>query len=225
MSVTNHAPPWSDEKTSAMRINDPGHDGAMTSKLSRRSWLAGVAGNSLARPADRSQARLRVCCVVVWIVALPVAAILGLLIAGDGLHAAAVQAHDRTPATAVLVADAPKVTLTANGTPVIASNPTTARWRAADGSARTGAVPANTGALAGSTVAIWIDQAGQPVEPPVSSSRAVGMGLGFGAGAWIGVGLVLLLVRRLGVRSLDRRRRADWDHDGERVAPIWLRQE
>jgi hypothetical protein len=208
-----------------MPINDPGHDGAMTRKLSRRSWLAGVAGNSLARPADKSQARLRVCCVVVWIVALPVAAILGLLVAGDGLHTAAVQAHDRTPATAVLTADAPKVTLTANGTPVISSSQVAARWRAADGSARNGTVPANTGAVTGATVAIWIDQSGQPVDPPESSGSAVGMGLGLGAGSWIGLGLGLLLVLRLGVRALDKRRRADWERDWERVAPIWLRQE
>jgi hypothetical protein len=164
-------------------------------------------------------------CVVGWLVALPIAAILGLLVAGDGLHTAAVQAHDRTPATAVLTSDAPKIALTANGTPVVASNPVAARWHAADGSARTGVVPANTGAVAGASVAIWIDQAGRPVDPPVSSSRAVGMGLGVGAGFWIGLGLVLLLTLRLGVRALDRRRRVDWDHDWERVAPIWLRQE
>ena len=217
--------PWSDERTFAMRINDPGHNGSMTRRLSRRSWLAGARDNSLARPADRRHARLRMSCIGIWILALPIAAIFGLLIAGDGLHAAAVQASDRTPATAVLVADAPKVTLTANGTPVISSSPVAARWHAADGSTRTGVVPANTGALTGSTVAIWIDKAGQPVDPPVSSSRAVGMGLGFGAGSWIGLGLILLLVLRLGVRALDKRRRADWDRDWERVAPIWLRQE
>jgi len=187
--------------------------------------LAGVRDNSLARPADRSHARLRTCCIVIWIVALPMAAILGLLIAGDGLHAAAMQSRDRTPATAVLVGDAPKVALSANGTPVITSSPVAARWVAADGSARTGTVPANTGAQAGSTVAIWIDQAGNPVGPPVSSSRAVGMGFGIGAGSWMVLGLVLLLILRLAVRTLDGRRRADWERDWERVAPIWLRQE
>jgi hypothetical protein len=51
------------------------------------------------------------------------------------------------------------------------------------------------------------------------------MGLGLGAGSWIGLGLVLLLTLRLGIRALDKRRRADWDRDWERVAPIWLRQE
>jgi hypothetical protein len=208
-----------------MRINDPGRGGATTRKLPRRSWLAGVSDNSLARPADRSHARLRLCCVVLWIVALPVAAILGLLVAGDGLHDAAVQAHDRAPATAVLTADAPKVSLTANGTPVTTSSDVAARWRAMDGSTRTGVVPANTGALAGSTVAIWIDQSGQRVNPPVSSGAAVGLGLGVGGGSWVVLGLALLVVLRLGVRVLDRRRRADWDRDWERVAPLWLRQE
>jgi hypothetical protein len=208
-----------------MRINDPGRGGAMTKKLSRRNWLAGVPGNTLARPADRSHARLRLCCIVVWIVALPVAAILGLLVAGDGLHTAAVQAHDRTPATAVLAVDAPKITLTANGTPVIASSDVAARWHAIDGSVRTGTVPATTGTLAGSTVSIWIDPSGQRVDPPVSSGAAVGLGLGVGAGSWATLGLALLLTLRLGVRALDRRRRADWDRDWERVAPIWLRQE
>jgi len=197
----------------------------MTRRLSRRSWLAGVKGNTLARPTDRRHARLRVFCIAVWFVALPVAAVVGLLFAADGLHEAATQAQDRTPATAVLLADAPKVTLTANGTAVISSTQVAARWTAPDGSSRTGTVPANTGAVAGTKVPIWLDKSGSPVDPPVTSGAAVGMGLGVGAGSWLALGAILLLSFRLGVRALDRRRRAEWERDWQRVAPIWLRQE
>src|SRR5664279_536722 len=117
-----------------MTINDPGHRARWDSQPIPRIWLAGVRGNPLARKADRQQAGLRRLCAVIWILALPVAFILGPLISSAGVQAASVQAHDRTPATAELLADAPKASLTSTGAAVTVSTDVTAHWTASDGS-------------------------------------------------------------------------------------------
>jgi len=44
---------------------------------------------------------------------------------------------------------------------------TPARWRLPDGTLRTGSVPAPIGATAGSTVMVWVNQAGDPADPPM----------------------------------------------------------
>src|SRR5664279_2165151 len=117
-----------------MTINDPGHRARWDPQPVRRNWLAGVRGNPLARKADRQQAGLRRLCASGWILALPAAVILGFVIATAGVQAASVQAHDRTPATAELLADAPKASLTATGAAVTVSTDVTAHWTASDGS-------------------------------------------------------------------------------------------
>ena len=104
-----------------MTINDPGHRARWDPQPIPRNWLAGVRGNSLARRVDRQQAGLRRLCGGIWTLALPLAVLLGLLISSAGVRAASVQAHDRTPATAELLADAPKASLTATGAAVTVS--------------------------------------------------------------------------------------------------------
>lgn len=206
-----------------MDTNDSGDALAMTRTLKRRSWLSGVWGNPMARSADRWHAGLRMLCIAIWIVALPAAAALGSLIAADGVHAANTQTH-RTAATAVLLADAPKVKLTAYGMPVQRTSDVSARWYAADGTARTGVVTAQAGSLAGAEVPIWLDDSSRPVDPPISSGAALGMGIGIGVGSWVGLGVLLFIAMRCSVAALDRSRRADWDRDWARVAPLWLPQ-
>ncbi len=44
---------------------------------------------------------------------------------------------------------------------------TLARWRAPDGQLRTGQVPGPSGAAAGSTVRVWVDQKGNLADPPM----------------------------------------------------------
>ncbi|HEV2259992.1 MAG TPA: hypothetical protein VGS06_43340 [Streptosporangiaceae bacterium] len=48
---------------------------------------------------------------------------------------------------------------------------TPARWRLPDGQVRTGSVSAPRGATAGSTVMVWVNQAGNPVDPPMGQRQ------------------------------------------------------
>jgi hypothetical protein len=190
----------------------------------RRGWLAGVRGNPLARPTDRWQARLRVLLITLGMLMLPLAATVGSLVTADGLHVADVQARDRSSTVAVLTADAPALQFTEGGAPVSTSDLVAVDWFAPEGSPRTGALTAAPGMLAGSTMRIWVDHSGNLVGAPTTSSAAVTGGVVVGVGMILSWGLVLILVLGASGVVLDRKRRADWDRDWARVAPIWLRR-
>jgi hypothetical protein len=51
---------------------------------------------------------------------------------------------------------------------------TPARWRRPDGTLRTGPVPAPGGAAAGSTVMVWVNQAGDLADPPMRQAEIAG---------------------------------------------------
>lgn len=48
---------------------------------------------------------------------------------------------------------------------------TLAQWRLPDGQVRTGSVPAPSGAAAGSTVMVWVNQAGHLADPPMRQAQ------------------------------------------------------
>ena len=52
--------------------------------------------------------------------------------------------------------------------------PVLAQWRAPDGQLRTGPVCASSGAAAGSTVAVWVSQAGDLADPPLRQPEIAG---------------------------------------------------
>jgi hypothetical protein len=96
-----------------------------------------------------------------------------------------------------------------------------ARWRAPDGQVRTDQLIVPAGAAAGSTVPVWVNQAGQLVDPPLQHSQVVGradMAQVLGAAA---VAVTLIIVGWLGRRVLDRRRLAAWDADWLATGPRW----
>jgi len=190
-----------------------------------RSWLTGVWGNSLARSADRWHAGLRLLLIWVWMLALPLAATAGSLIGSDALQAAKDQAHQRTATTALLTADASPVTYTAGGVPILSTAQVAAQWIAPNGSMQTGTVAAQAGALTGAKVPIWVDRSGAVVGAPISTTEALGVGLLVGLGSWLALGCLLALTMQLTVVALDRGRRADWDRDWARVAPLWQGQQ
>jgi hypothetical protein len=96
-----------------------------------------------------------------------------------------------------------------------------ARWRAPDGSRRTGTVPAPSGARAGRTVAVWVDAAGQPTGPPVTLSQARGIAALAAALACITVGFLVGFAGLLARSMLGRRRLAAWDADWQATEPQW----
>jgi hypothetical protein len=96
-----------------------------------------------------------------------------------------------------------------------------ARWKAPDGQVRTGDVFAVTGAPAGSTVMVWVNQAGQLTDPPLEHSQVTGRA-NLACGLAIAVLAVTLIVAGLAGRwVLNRRRLAAWDTDWLATEPRW----
>ena len=130
----------------------------------RRS-VSSLWRNPLARESDRTEAALAVVLIGIWLLAFPVAAIVGSLAWAASSSAAAQQAKDRTEGTAALLLDAPPIPYSARGTPMTTPSPVEARWTAPDGSHRTGEISASPGLQAGDAVSIRIGDGTGPVEP------------------------------------------------------------
>ena len=96
-----------------------------------------------------------------------------------------------------------------------------ARWTAPDGAVRTGQVPAPATAQAGSTVRIWVDQAGALTGPPLRADQTTGQAVLASVLATITLGTVLGGAVALAGHALDRRRLADWAADWRATGPRW----
>jgi len=96
-----------------------------------------------------------------------------------------------------------------------------ARWRAPDGTPRTGRVFAPEGAAAGSTVQVWTNGAGRLTAAPVQHGDVVA-GITLAASlAAVGVAAVLAVLGLLTRWLLDRRRLAAWHAHWELTGPQW----
>jgi len=99
-----------------------------------------------------------------------------------------------------------------------------ARWRAPDGTRRTGAVPAQPGQRAGSTVVVWADAAGRLTGPPLQAQQVRGQAVLAAILAPIVLGEILLFAGQLAHYLLGRRRLAAWDAEWRAIGPQWARQ-
>ena len=96
-----------------------------------------------------------------------------------------------------------------------------ARWLAADGQVRTGEVFVPAGAVAGSTVPVWTNRAGQLTGPPLGPTQLASRAQ-LAAGAAAGsLAVALIAAAWLVRRSLNRRRLAEWDADWLANGPRW----
>ena len=85
---------------------------------------------------------------------------------------------------------------------------TVARWTAPDGQLRTGPVSAASGAAPGSTVRVWVNEAGDLADPPMRQSEVADRTeLAEGLAA-AGFAVALAVIGGLARKSLDKRRRA-----------------
>jgi len=96
------------------------------------------------------------------------------------------------------------------------------RWPAPGGGARTGLIPAQAGARAGATVAIWVNAAGQatgqgPMTPGVVVFRVVLAELL----TLTGLAVALILIAALIRWRLNRRRLLNWAIEWALVGPRW----
>jgi hypothetical protein len=115
--------------------------------------------------------------------------------------------------TATLLADGPGITVNSRAGVVGNGRPTDATWTLPDGTRRVGKIVADEGKLKGETLTVWVDRAGSPVDPPLSSAGVVIDAVVLGLGLWLGALALLALGYRLAVLSLDRFRFARWQHE------------
>ena len=96
-----------------------------------------------------------------------------------------------------------------------------ARWRAPDGRERTGELVIPAGTTAGSTMAVWVDQAGQLAGPPLSHVQLVTRAQLASELAVGALAIALVTATWLSRRILDRRRMAAWDADWRATGARW----
>jgi hypothetical protein len=96
-----------------------------------------------------------------------------------------------------------------------------ARWRAPDGQVRTGRVFVLSAAPAGSTVTVWINQAGQLTDSPLQHSQVTGRMYLSEALAVAALAAALITMGAVARWALDRRRLAAWDAEWLSAGPRW----
>jgi hypothetical protein len=156
-------------------------------------------------------------------------AMLGVLLAAflAGAPFAAQAAGSWTYATSIREAQVQQATLRQvpatllQAAPSNISNEANARWKAPDGQVRTGQIFAPSGAPAGSTVMVWVNQAGQLTDSPLQRSQVTGRADMARALAVAALAAVLGIVGLVGRWALDRRRLTAWDAEWLATEPRW----
>jgi hypothetical protein len=189
-------------------------------RLGRRLWMG---KSPLRRRTDRIEAWITALLLVIFLVGAPAAWITaGRWVQHEGrLEQQAQQSWHQVPA--VLLKTAPTLPnfdlRTSWNFDVLAP----ARWSGPGGRHLAGQVPATPGAQAGTTVPVWVDDAGQPTGTPLLHGELVKRELGAEVIA-PGVLAVLLLCVGLVVRVLmNRRRLAGWETNWAFVGPKWTK--
>jgi len=186
-------------------------------RLKKRLWR--LRSNPLRRHDDIVEAWI---VLVMWTVVLVGGVLCGLVTfhAADEVFSA--QRIERRSVQAVLLTDTPSSSSTVGGARDLIK--AKVRWTTEDGTRRTGSTLVETGKMAGSQVAVWVNAAGDlTYEPPSRTdatleSAVLGLsatlafaGLAFGAGA--------------GARyRLDQRRIDSWGTEWNLMGPSWGRK-
>ncbi len=191
-----------------------------TGRRSRRRFLLG--SGPLMRATDRIQALARILFVALVLGAVPVALAVATAAGSSTQSVADAQAASRHRVTATLLEDAARPAADSDHAPSLAS--VLATWSARPGVPREGTVLGPTGAKAGTTVTIWVDDSGDVTTPPLDGSDVVNQAVLSGVSTLIGIsaaaGLGYLWVRTMLERSRMRRWAADWAV----VEPVWSRK-
>jgi hypothetical protein len=191
--------------------------GAWLPRLWRR-WRPD--GNPLRRTSDRIEAVLLAILIAAFLCGAPLAAIAaGRAAAADRMQAE----HGAYRVAAVLLQHAPGKSHPMFQAPLEPTVP--ARWKAPDGTPRTGEIYAPVGAAAGSTVLVWTDRSGQLTASPLQQGDLVEDVALAASLATIAVAAVLAVVGLLTRWVLDRRRLAAWDVRWRATGPQWTRRQ
>jgi hypothetical protein len=95
------------------------------------------------------------------------------------------------------------------------------RWKAPDGQLRTAPVFVPDGAVAGSTVMVWINQAGQLTDPPLQPAQVISRAQLARVLAVTALATALFIIGALTRRVLNWRRLVAWEADWLAKGPDW----
>ena len=176
--------------------------------------------NPLRRACDRAEAVLLAALLAAFLVAVPLAAMIGGGHAyGAGLRVERAEQATRHPVPAVLLAAALERGHEGYKRPRLAT------WTAPDGTRRGGWIIAPPGTVPGRAVTLWVDAWGRPTGKPLQVADVVGRAIlaamlaAMIAAAAAGSALVCAAVLSRWV--LFRRRLAAWDAEWRTVGPRW----
>lgn len=190
--------------------------GAWLPRLVRR-WRPD--GNPLRRTSDRMEAALLAILIAAFLCGAPLAGIAaGRAAAASSMRAEHAQAGWHQVA-AVLLQQAPGKSDPLFQAPLEPMVP--ARWKAPDGTLRTGEIYAPKGAAAGSTVFVWTDRSGRLTALPLQRGAVVEDVALAASLATMAVAVVLAVLGLLTRWVLDRRRLAAWDARWRATGPQW----
>ncbi|PXY22317.1 Rv1733c family protein [Prauserella muralis] len=182
----------------------------------RRVW---PGAGPFVRREDRIDAAARLTALVCALLAVPLAALLGSSAHARQLELSAGQLAASRPATATVLADAPRrrISPVASGSQWV---DVPVRWQVA-GAEKRGVLRVLEGTTAGSRRQIWLDRDGNLTAVPVTASDAARVGVGVGLAGWLAAVLTLACGYGLVRAGTDRRRLAAWGREWERVSGEW----
>ena len=178
----------------------------------------GLDRNPMRRGTDRIEAMARAGLLAAFVVAAPVViAYVSHELYVSGLRAARAQAAAWHRVPALVLTAEPMATHWLTQPPTRYS----VWWATPDGSSRTGEIIRASGATAGATLTVWIDDKGRLTHPPLSRADVADQLIR--AALAVPVVLALPLAAIGGVISLvlNRRRLACWEADWSAVEPQW----
>jgi hypothetical protein len=194
-----------------------------TGRLARLARGRRLDRNPLRRGSDRAETVVSGALLAGFLAAAPFAAHAAgsWAYATSAREAQAQQATIRQVPAILMQTPSPTAALPGAGVVSLSAD---ARWRAPDGRERTGELVVPSGAGAGDAVPVWVDQAGQLADPPLSRvqlTARVQLARELAGGA---LGIALAAANWLTRWLLDRRRMAAWDADWLATGPRWSRQ-
>jgi hypothetical protein len=191
-------------------------------RSSRSTWLVRVMRglrpdrNPLRRGSDRAETAVLGVLLAAFLAGAPFAA----HAAGDWTYAASAREAQAQQTTIHHV----RATLLHTATPWSISEggaEAPARWKAPDGQVHTGQVFVPSGATAGSTVMVWVNQAGQLTDSPLAPSQVAGRAEMARVLAVAALAVTLIAFGLAAHWVLNRRRLARWEAEWTAAGSRW----
>ena len=191
-------------------------------RRSGSTWLGRLAHglwldrNPLRRRSDRAETAMLGVLLAVFLAAAPFAAhAAGSWTYATSAREAQAQQAARHQVPATLLQSATLSSIGGGGAEA------QARWKAPDGQMRTGQIFVTNGAPAGSTVMVWVNQAGQVSESPLQQSQVTGRTVMAQVIAVAALAVTLIIVGWAAHWALERRKLAAWDAEWLATEPRW----